>query len=107
MFFCSVRAGNVDEDGMYTIGDIDSTLDDIDWTVVPAPGDDPVGYQISANGNQYALEYLGPFTTAGASLTMGAGAAAGDKRYLYRVTGRGVFGTGGTRFVQSVFATME
>ncbi len=107
LFDWSDDAGDVDEDGMYTIGDIDSTIDDIDWTAVPDPGDDPVGYQISANGNQYALEYLGPFTTAGASLTMGAGAGAGDKRYLYRVTGRGVFGTGGTRFVQSVFATME
>lgn len=93
-------AGAVDADGKYTLGDIVSTVDDIAWTVVPA-----VGYELSPNGNQYALEYLGPYTTLGSSLTMGV--PGSDKRYLYRITGRGVFGSGGTRFVQSIFATME
>ena len=106
---------DAEHDGFYTIGEgVASTVDDIDWSM-PADGDDPVGFQLSPDNctltsikcNQYALEYLGPYTTAGASLTMGAGVAAGDKRYLYRVTGRGEFGSGGTRFVQSVFATME
>ena len=107
LFDWSADAGNVDEDGRYTIGDIVSSVDNIAWAVVPAPGDDPVGYELSANGNQYALEYLGPFTTAGTSWTIGTSTTVGDKRYLYRITGRGVFGSGGTRFVQSVFATME
>ena len=102
LFDWAADAGDVDEDGKYNSGDIASTVDGIDWVTEPA-----VGYELSPNGQKYALEYLGPFTNAGASLTMGAGAAAGDKRYLYRITGRGVFGSGGTRFVQSVFATME
>jgi hypothetical protein len=88
------------DDGRYTVGDVVSTVDDIAWTVVP-----PAGYELSPNGNQYALEYLGPYTTLGSSLTMGV--PGSDKRYLYRITGRGVFGSGGTRFVQSIFATME
>ena len=100
LFDWSDDAGALDEDGRYTVGDIVSTVDDIAWTVVPA-----VGYELSPNGNQYALEYLGPYTTLGSSLTMGV--PGSDKRYLYRVTGRGVFGSGGTRFVQSIFATME
>ena len=100
LFDWSADAGAVDEDGKYILDDIVSTVDDIAWTVVPA-----VGYELSPNGNQYALEYLGPYTTLGSSLTMGV--PGSDKRYLYRVTGRGVFGSGGTRFVQSIFATME
>ncbi len=100
LFDWSADAGAVDEDGKYIVGDIVSSVDDIAWTVAPA-----VGYELSPNGNQYALEYLGPFTTLGSSLTVGV--PASNKRYLYRVTGRGVFGSGGTRFVQSVFATME
>jgi hypothetical protein len=100
LFDWSDDAGALDEDGRYTVGDIVSTVDDIAWTVVP-----PAGYELSPNGNQYALEYLGPYTTLGSSLTMGV--PGSDKRYLYRVTGRGVFGSGGTRFVQSIFATME
>jgi hypothetical protein len=100
LFDWSDDAGAVDEDGRYTVGDIVSTVDDIAWTVVP-----PAGYELSPNGNQYALEYLGPYTTLGSSLTMGV--PGSDKRYLYRITGRGVFGSGGTRFVQSIFATME
>ncbi len=105
LFDWSADAGDADEDGRYTIGDIASTVDDVAWSVVPATGDDPVGYQLSANGNQYTLEYLGPYTTLGSSMTVGV--PNSDKRYLYRVTGRGVFGSGGTRFVQSIFATME
>lgn len=88
-------------DGLYTVGDVaGSLIDAVDWN-------DPAGaYQTSANGAKYTSEYLGPYTTAGASLTMGAGGAV-DKRYVYRVSGRGVFGDGGTRFVQSIFATTD
>ncbi len=107
LFDWSADAGNADEDGKYTGGDIADPVDAIDWVTPPVPGDPPIGYELSTNGGQYALEYLGPFTTFGASLTMGAGSAAGDKRFLYRITGRGVFGTGGARFVQSIFATKE
>jgi type IV pilus assembly protein PilX len=107
LFDWSADAGNADEDGKYTGGDIADPVDTIDWATAPVGANPPIGYELSPNGGQYALEYLGPFTTFGASLTMGAGAAAGDKRFLYRITGRGVFGTGGTRFVQSIFATKE
>jgi type IV pilus assembly protein PilX len=107
LFDWSADAGDVDEDGKYTGGDVASPVDDIDWGTAPVGGNPSIGYELSTNGGQYSLEYLGPFTTFGASLTLGAGTGAGDKRFLYRVTGRGVFGTGGARFVQSVFATKE
>jgi len=88
-------------DGLYTVGDFaGSVIDIIDWT------DGTGAYQTAPSGVKYATEYLGPYTTAGASLTMGAGGAV-DKRYLYRVSGRGEFGDGGTRFVQSIFATTD
>lgn len=88
-------------DGLYTAGDFaGSIVDAVDWN------DDAGAYQTGPSGAKYATEYLGPYTTAGASLTMGAGGAV-DKRYLYRVSGRGEFGNGGTRFVESIFATTD
>jgi type IV pilus assembly protein PilX len=88
-------------DGLYTTGDFaGSIVDVVDWNDGAGP------YQTAPSGAKYATEYLGPFTTAGASLTMGAGGAV-DKRYLYRVSGRGTFGDGGTRFVESIFATTD
>jgi type IV pilus assembly protein PilX len=92
----------VTTDGLYTAGDFaGSIVDVVDWN------DDVAGaYQTGPSGAKYATEYLGPYTTAGASLTMGAGGAV-DKRYLYRVSGRGEFGNGGTRFVESIFATTD
>ncbi len=97
---------SVGTDGLYTVGDAvegvagGNTLDDISW-------DSATGaYQAAPSGGKYTLEYLGPYTTAGASLTLGGGGAS-DKRYLYRVSGRGEFGKGGTRFVQSIYATRD
>ena len=88
-------------DGLYTVGDFaGSIVDVVDWNDVAG------AYQTGPSGAKYATEYLGPYTTAGASLTMGAGGAV-DKRYLYRVSGRGAFGDGGTRFVESIFATTD
>jgi type IV pilus assembly protein PilX len=88
-------------DGLYTVGDIvGSVVNVVVWTDVAG------AYEAAPTGGQYTTEYLGPYTTSGASLTMGAGGGA-DRRYLYRVTGRGVFGDGGTRFVQSIFATQD
>jgi len=88
-------------DGLYTAGDFaGSIVDAVDWNDVAG------AYQTGPSGAKYATEYLGPYTTAGASLTMGAGGAV-DKRYLYRVSGRGAFGDGGTRFVESIFATTD
>jgi len=86
--------------------DFVATVDDIEWTVEPDPGNDPVGYGYAPSGGKFAVEYLGAFTTLGESVGTGDGEDA-DRRYLYRITGRGEFGSGGTRFVQSVFATME
>lgn len=91
-------------DGLYNFGDFaGSIIDVVDWNDDAGP---PGAYQTGPSGAKYATEYLGPYTTAGASLTMGAGGAV-DKRYLYRVSGRGEFGDGGTRFVESIFATTD
>ncbi len=88
-------------DGLYTIGDLTgSAITVIAWDNVAG------AYQTAPSCGQYTTEYLGPYTTSGASLTMGAGGAV-DRRYLYRITGRGAFGDGGTRFVQSIFATTD
>ncbi len=91
-------------DGLFITGDPiggvpnGSVISDIAW--------DTGGYETAGN-SKYTLEYLGPFTTAGASLTLGAATGGTDRRYLYRVTGRGASGRGGIRFVQSIFATRD
>ncbi len=96
-------------DGMYITGDTvqgvggGTVLNDVSWEGADQSAD---GFKDGPSGGKYTLEYLGPFTTAGASLTLGGGAGA-DKRYLYRISGRGEFGKGGTRFVQSIYATRD
>ncbi len=85
--------------GLYLAGQID--LRTVDWT----------GYAAERVGTgdayrEYIIEYLGPTTAIGGSLSVGAGAASGT-RFLYRVSGRGEGGRGSARVVQTIYATAE
>jgi len=84
-------------DGLYYSGEIAdiSTI----WSA-------STGYESGDDGSRYVIEYLGPYTTEGASVTIGAGSGT-NRRFLYRVTGMGSSGAGGTRLVQSIYATTE
>ncbi len=86
-------------DGLYIVGQID--VQAIDWA----------GYAAERVGagdayREYIIEYLGPVTATGGSLSVGAGAAS-DTRFLYRVSGRGAASRGGARVVQTIYATAE
>ena len=86
-------------DGIYVAGEID--INTVDWA----------GYAAERSGvgddyREYIIEYLGPATATGGSLSVGAGVAS-DTRYLYRVSGRGVASRGGARVVQTIYATAE
>ena len=86
-------------DGIYVDGEIG--INTVDWS----------GYtteQIGAGDTyrEYIIEYLGPFTATGGSLSVGAGVAS-DTRYLYRVSGHGAASRGGARVVQTIYATVE
>ena len=86
-------------DGIYIVGELD--VDTVDWTAY-------VAERIGAGDafREYILEYLGPVTATGGSLSVGAGMAS-DTRYLYRVSGRGASSRGGARVVQTIYATAE
>ena len=86
-------------DGIYIVGEID--VDTVDWTAY-------VAERIGAGDafREYILEYLGPVTATGGSLSVGAGMAS-DTRYLYRVSGRGASSRGSARVVQTIYATAE
>ncbi len=85
-------------DGYYTVGELPAIT--TDWSALPhedgAPGDD----------FEYVIEYLGPAPGAGGSLAVGVGSAV-QKRYIFRVTGRGASSRGSVRLVQTIFATTE
>lgn len=86
-------------DGYYVDGEID--VNTVDW--------DEFGSETEGAGDdfhEYIVEYLGPFTPAGGSLSVGAGVSSGTV-YLYRVSGRGASSQGGTRVVQTIYATAE
>ena len=86
-------------DGLYIDGEID--VQSVDWITIAA---ERVG--AGANYREYIVEYLGPVSAAGGSLSVGAGVAS-DTRYLYRVSGRGEASRGGARVVQTIYATAE
>ena len=86
-------------DGVYLVGEI--ILNTVDWTDFAA---ERVG--VGDNYREYIVEYLGPATATGGSLSIGAGVAS-DTRYIYRVSGRGASSRGGARVVQTIFATAE
>ncbi|MCH8895547.1 MAG: hypothetical protein IH927_04715 [Proteobacteria bacterium] len=85
--------------GLYMADQIN--LNSVDWT----------GYGAERVGagdayREYIIEYLGATAATGGSLSVGAGAAS-NKRFFYRVSGRGVASRGGARVVQTIFATAE
>ncbi len=86
-------------DGIYVDGEID--INTVDWTGYAA---ERIG--VGDDYREYIIEYLGPATATGGSLSVGAGVAS-DTRYLYRVSGRGVASRGGARVVQTIYATAE
>ena len=91
---------SVDEDdGVYIVGEI--AIDTVDWAEFAA---ERVG--AGDNYREYIVEYLGPATATGGSLSIGAGVAS-DTRYIYRVSGRGESSRGGARVVQTIYATAE
>lgn len=86
-------------DGLYVAGEID--MRKIDWSGIAA---ERVG--AGYDYREYTIEYLGTGNAIGGSLSVGAGAAS-DKRFLYRISGRGESARGGARVVQTIFATAE
>ena len=86
-------------DGLYL--DLEIDVDSIHWAE----------YTIEHSGEgdelrEYIVEYVGPVAALYGTLAIGAGAAS-DKRFLYRVSGRGASSRGSTRVVQTIFATAE
>ena len=86
-------------DGFYS--DLEIDVVSIDWT-------DYTNEQIGAGAQlrEYIVDYVGPVTAIEGSLSVGAGAAS-EKRFLYRVSGRGSSSRGSTRVVQTIYATAE
>jgi Tfp pilus assembly protein PilX len=87
------------DDGFYT--DIEIDVNRLDWTE----------YQTERAGagenlREYIVEYVGPVTALRGTLSVGAGAAS-DKRFLYRISGRGESTRGSTRVIQTIYATAE
>ena len=82
-------------DPLLALDTANSALEDVDWPDVAADG---VGYVAGPNG-RYTVEYMGSVqdTRPGVSLDPPV------FRFLYRITGRGTFGRGGTRMVQSIY----
>ena len=85
-----------------TPGFVDSTT--FDWD-----GDGTNGFITGPTGNKYVIEYLGGWTTLGASLAGGVNTSS-NSRYVYRVNGQGTVAQAGARggaerFVQTLFLT--
>lgn len=85
-------------DGYYSIGQVPDI--DTDWSDLPHVIDG------AANEFEYVVEYLGPAVGPGNSLGVGNGSGL-QKRFVFRITGRGESSRGSTRLVQTVFATNE
>lgn len=92
---------DVQSDGMYYIGDVD--MDTVDWE---APSGIERDFDI--NGNlvaEYIIEYIG-VAAGGGSVGSGTGGATASS-YLYRISGRGQSARGGSRIVQTIFASTD
>jgi Tfp pilus assembly protein PilX len=92
--------GGNDDDGVFLVGQID--INTVDWDAFQTQSE--TGYD--GSHREYLVEYVGPESATGGSLSVGAGAAS-DTRYIYRVSGRGVAGNGGARVVQTIYAMAE
>ncbi len=89
----------VQTDGFYSDLEIDVvSLDWADYTTEQTGA--------GAEFREYIVEYVGPVTALGGSLSMGAGAAS-EKRFLYRIRGRGASSRGSKRVVQRIYAMAE
>jgi len=95
-----VEFGATADDGLYVVGDVD--VHSVDWGQLAA---ERVGS--GHNYREYIVEYLGPVAAVGGSLAVGAGAAGGNRFFLYRVSGRGESSRGGARVVQTIYAVAE
>lgn len=91
--------GENDDDGIFVAGQVD--IDSVDWTEL-----DPQVDSGNGSNREYIVEYLGPSSATGGSVSVGAGVAS-DTRYVYRVSGRGESGHGGARVIQTIYATAE
>jgi len=64
------------------------------------------GHEAGDDDSQFIIEYLGPFTTEGSSVAIGAGTMS-NHRFVYRVTGRGQSTRGAFRLSQTIYAVSE
>jgi type IV pilus assembly protein PilX len=86
-------------DGIYLDGEVN--VNSVDWQTYAS---ESTG--VGANARNYIVEYIGPMTTTSGSLSVGAGVSS-DKRYVYRISGRGASTQGAARVVQTIYATLE
>jgi len=88
-----------DDDGWYV--DVEIDVESVHWDeyVIERTGEGPYL-------REYVVEYIGSVAAMEGTLAMGAGSSA-DKRFLYRVSGRGASNRGSTRVVQTIYATKE
>ena len=92
--------GGNEDDGVFIVGQIN--INTVDWDELESQhetGDD-------GTNREYIVEYVGPATATGGSMSVGAGTAS-NIRYIYRVSGRGEAGNGGARVVQTIYAMAE
>lgn len=85
-------------DGYYSAGEVGAI--NTDWSTLPHETG------AAAEDVEYVVEYLGPAPGSGSSLALGVGTFT-QKRYIFRVSGRGDSSKGSVRLVQTVFATTE
>jgi len=91
--------GENDDDGIFVEGQV--IVDSVDWDSL-----DPENYSRDGTNLEFIVEYLGPSSATGGSVSVGAGVAS-DTRYVYRISGRGQSGRGGARVIQTIYATAE
>lgn len=91
--------GESSTDGVFLVGQID--VDTVEWALLGAEHASNDGHP-----REYIVEYIGPMTAVGGSVSVGTGSAS-ITRYIYRVSGRGESSRGGARVVQTIYAMAE
>lgn len=84
-------------DGFYL--DDNVAIDTLDWSSLFFETETRDGQP----DREYIIEYIGPRSLPGSSLSIGTGSTA-NIRYLYRVSGRGDSDRGSARVVQTIYA---
>jgi len=92
----TINMGEAD-DGFYLDDSIDVLV--VDWSSLAHELETRTGLP----SREYIVEYIGPRTIPGRSLTTGAGSSDAI-RFLYRVSGRGSSNRGSARVVQTIYA---